>query len=129
VPVDKLGILADVIKGREVCAAWYAAQPVKPGGKLEEERVSHAYFIKVLREAYDLLGQVDPRRILRPAERARCKKQQEAEKMGQGDKLTNLFAHLQVDEPSEQTLDSSTAVSTTHHPASCQQPERVETVS
>lgn len=82
---------------------------MQEGSKLDEENNSQQYFIGILRAAYDLLSSVGKDRINTSKSSGTTKKKKK-NKAKQGanknDALNNLFAHLQVKEPSLQPLDS-----------------------
>ncbi|KAK5113585.1 hypothetical protein LTR85_010814 [Meristemomyces frigidus] len=80
IPESIIQIAKDVIAGREECAEWYAAQALQDGGELENENESHRYFI--------------------------MSKRKPPQNPTKGDQLENLFACLELEEPSLKSSDS-----------------------
>ena len=91
---------------------WYAAQALAGDSTLQQENENHRYFITVLRRVLTLLTEARDKlhppqnEPARPAERKSKKgtKSSISTQPSKGDKIANLFALLQVDEPSSSPL-------------------------
>lgn len=91
---------------------WYAAQALAGNSTLQQENENHRYFITVLRRVLTLLTEARDKlhppedEPARPAERKSRKstKSNISTQKSKGDKIANLFALLQVDEPSSSPL-------------------------
>lgn len=97
-------VVEEVIRGRQVCAEWYASQTVKEDSDLRRQNDAHNHFIGVLKEVHHILA---------AAVKPSGKPQPQASdnlKEAHLDTLNNLFAHLDVEEPSETPLGSAPSV-------------------
>ena len=73
---------------------------------LEKENDGHAYFIKVLRDTYEMLSSAGKDRIKTAKPIASGKKGKGKQAAARGHVLNNLFAHLYLEEPSAKPLGS-----------------------
>lgn len=109
IPQSILEVFADVIDGREAAARWYGAQSDGSDEVTVANDGRHVHFVGILREVHGILSSsagaahcktvvsdptASPRNISSP------------ETSQESDTLTNLFEHLQVDEPADFSQDS-----------------------
>ena len=104
IPGAILDLLADVIAGRQFCAKWYTAQATSDQAETavsEQSIRSHSHFLEVLQQVYAILREA--RRSQRIGKHAAPASSELAEVEAK-DSLPNLFAHLDVEEPSHSPL-------------------------
>ena len=105
IPYTRLKLIADVIIGRQACAAWYAAQSGL-GVQAERSKESHPHFIEVLKNVYGILlsahksQRMDKAATVKP--RLNLTTDSEAAKS-----LSNIFSRLNVEEPSDTPLGNT----------------------
>lgn len=104
IPETIIEIAKDVIAGREECAGWYAAQALQGGSELEQENESHRYFILVLQRVLNLLIDAHGKRPSpEPSVKVKPKDKPEVSRASPSE-LNNLFACLDIEEPSPTPL-------------------------
>ncbi|KAK5119636.1 hypothetical protein LTR85_007465 [Meristemomyces frigidus] len=99
IPTSILEVARDVITGITVCAEWYASQTFAEHSA--EQNDGHAYFIGILREVRDILSSAQSVQSPLPG-KANSKKRKDG--VSTKDGLTNLFACLEIEEPSDAPL-------------------------
>lgn len=117
IPVAILEVTRDVIDGRLSCAAWYAGQSLQESSRLGKEDRAHRHFITVLQEVHLILHtaredqQVSTRTLAAgedtsPIAKARSRKTSKTSASPSADAtaITNLFNHLEIEEPSPTPL-------------------------
>ncbi|KAK5708330.1 hypothetical protein LTR97_000870 [Elasticomyces elasticus] len=101
VPESIILITLDVIAGRKECAEWYSAQALEDGSDLDKENSSHRHFILVLEKVLQVLkttrSEIPPTLSDNKASTKAKKKARDVAAQGE---LSNLFACLEVEEPS-----------------------------
>jgi hypothetical protein len=102
IPEDILKITQDVAAEREVCANWYTGQNMK--GELTATDKTHAYFIGILHEIYDILDSA--RGASRKQDCPQPPQQTPSESIPGA--FNNSFQHLKVEEPVENPLGTTT---------------------
>lgn len=101
-PASVLQICADVIAGLGSCAEWYAAQAIQDDTKLAEQNRTHAFFIDTLRMVHEILSSCKQAEM--PGKPANATKASKKKAKAATSELENLFAHLEVEEPSMSPL-------------------------
>ncbi|KAK5111505.1 hypothetical protein LTR85_011853 [Meristemomyces frigidus] len=100
VPIEIVDVARDAVLGRQSCAEWYAAlakgQP--ESSVTAQSNVRHQYFLDVLREVFRIL--LKAHKAGRPK-----RKKKMPELAADGGDLTNLFVHLEFEEPTISTGD------------------------
>lgn len=112
-PAQLFSVLEDVIRGRKQSAAWY--QQSDRDGMMAYDNRSHRHFIVILEKVHDMFAAkltLDPDQPL-PSAAKKSKKFKKSDKM---DSLSNLFAHLHVEESAD--LDSAPFTPQTEPPLS-----------
>ncbi|KAK4499194.1 hypothetical protein PRZ48_009707 [Zasmidium cellare] len=102
VPAAIIRLLEEVIEGRQACADWYALQPLTKD--LAEENESHAFFIGVLRQVLGLLSEIAQPECRSNKETKPSSKKQKKSLNDLGCDFNNLFAQLELEEPSDEPL-------------------------
>lgn len=102
IPEGIILIVQDVIHGREEAAAWYAAQALEDGGKLERENETHRYFILVLRRVLSILkeARVKIANVVEEAGTSYPKFEKGKKTQTEDDILSSVFYRLELEEPS-----------------------------
>ncbi|KAK3637581.1 hypothetical protein LTR56_013584 [Elasticomyces elasticus] len=94
----------DVIAGREACAEWYAAQAIQDASDLAEQNRTHKFFIDTLKKVHELLSTCKQQASAStPAKTTKTTKSSKSKKKAAAS-LENMFAHLEVEEPSASPL-------------------------
>lgn len=101
VPIHISSLLQDVIEGRESCAAWYQQQPVSRS----EDNKSHRWFINILKEVRRTL--VSSNAKDRSSEASKPDHDSLPNSNRIQDHLSNLFTHLELEEPSQAPLGAA----------------------
>ena len=115
--------MKDVIAGRQVCAEWYSGQNLQLSSSLGIQDESHRHFIDVLREVRDILEEAREKHHAitesttssgdgnAPASTKKPKgyKAPESEAKDRA-AMANLFAHLEIEEPSASPLGKKSKV-------------------
>jgi len=102
IPAGILEVTKDVISARKRCAKW-ALEKIGLTNPTRAEGDGHWYFIQVLEQVFDILDQgAKTRSLPKPKIAAPAKPRQDpgqASKGGETYTLTNLFGHLDLEEP------------------------------
>ncbi|KAK5713786.1 hypothetical protein LTR17_017470 [Elasticomyces elasticus] len=107
----------DIIAGRESCAEWYAAQAIQDNSDLAEQNRTHVFFINTLKKVHEILFTCSRQApVTNPAKAAKSTKS----KKKAAASLENMFAHLEVDEPSASPFGE--ARERTEHSIKAQEP-------
>jgi hypothetical protein len=101
IPENILNITQDVAAERQVCANWYKDN--NKHGELTASDKTHAYFIDILHEIYDILHSA---RASQKQDNPRPSQQTSSESIPSA--FNNSFQHLKVEEPVENPLGTTT---------------------
>jgi hypothetical protein len=101
IPENILNITQDVAAERQVCANWYKDQ--NKNGELTASDITHAYFIGILHEVYDILHSA---RASQKQDNPRPPQQTSFESIPCA--FNNSFQHLKVEEPVDNPLGTTT---------------------
>ena len=117
-PAQVFYILEDVIKGRKQSAAWY--QSSDQDGTMADGNRSHQHFIALLEKIRDMFAALGTRDTDKQPLPGTAKKSNKSNKSDKMDSLSNLFAHLHVDESADLDdaspgLETAAAPSKTMH--------------
>ncbi|KAK3628870.1 hypothetical protein LTR56_018355 [Elasticomyces elasticus] len=94
-------ITLDVIAGRKECAGWYSAQALEDGSDLDKENSSHRHFILVLEKVLQVLKATRSEALPTPSDmKPSTKAKKKARDVAAQGELSNLFACLELEEPS-----------------------------
>lgn len=99
VPFEMIELAADVIAGRSTAVDFYSAQQQKSEAE-KASNAGHIYFIEALKEVRDLLETARNRRKSKAKKHVSKSVSEEGDADRTINHLSNLFDHLQVEEPS-----------------------------
>ncbi|KAF2774350.1 hypothetical protein EJ03DRAFT_5303 [Teratosphaeria nubilosa] len=116
IPEHIIEIIRNVIGGRRECAAWYAGQALEIGSDVQKQNETHRYFIMVLERILDLLADARSRLkvavpTVTPVTNAKTSAKQ-ANLTSKEEELSNMFACLDLEEPSEILLEPPASIAT-----------------
>ncbi|KAK4544128.1 hypothetical protein LTR36_004626 [Oleoguttula mirabilis] len=106
IPQNIIDVLNDVIAGREVCTQWYSSQAVQQESDVARQNEGHVFFIHTLREVHNLLSSAHQAQVQSQQPTAATARPKKAKSRARttNDTLSSLFAHLEVEEPSDTPL-------------------------
>lgn len=110
VPFRIVDLAREIIAGRQLCADWYECRDAPEHSRIDEANKSHKHFIGVLEKVYGLLrGAYYKARGLNKKQYKKLEKTQ-----SKAHSLSNLFALLEVEEPSISPLGDAPSLSPVH---------------
>ena len=105
IPANIINTIQTVIHGRQTCAGWYATLASSTDSRVAEQ--GHQHFITVLQEIQRLLTSSHTTKAVARTSKKRQEQTTPGEKSKARESLANTFSYLQVDEPLEDPLGTS----------------------
>jgi hypothetical protein len=100
IPCTILQTLKEVIKERKECAGWFASQQTHDADSFETSNEQHRYFIKILEEVHQIITPPNQRGKTNSTDTPAS-----VDAPAEVEKLINIFAHLEVEDPAEETTE------------------------